>query len=48
LIDALNEESKEWVMPALVYLQEKYAPVEMKEIKPLSVAEVKGLIAWEF
>jgi len=48
LIDALNEESKVWILPALKYLIEKYSPSEMKEVKPLSVEEVKALIAWEF
>jgi len=48
LLDALNEESKEWILPALDYLKEKYSPAGLKEVKPLSVAEVKGLIGWEF
>ena len=48
LIDALNDESKEWILPALAYLKEKYAPTGLQEVKPLSVAEVKGLIGWEF
>ncbi len=49
LIDNLNTESKEWILPALNYLKEKYSPAEgLKEITPLSTVEVKGLIAWEF
>lgn len=48
LTDNINEESKQWILPALVYLKEKYAPSELGEIKPLSVDEVKGLIAWSF
>jgi len=48
LIDALNEESKAWIVPALKYLIGKYSPSELKEVKPLSVEEVKGLIAWGF
>ena len=48
LIDNLNEESKAWILPAFNYLKEKYAPSELKEVKPLSIVEVKDLIAWEF
>ncbi len=48
LIDALNEESKQWLTPAINFLKEKYSFSELKEIKPLSVDEVRGLIAWEF
>ena len=48
LIDALNDESKEWILPALTYLKEKFALTGLQKVKPLSVAEVKGLIAWEF
>jgi len=47
LIDNLDEESKAWILPALSYLKEKYAPSELSEVKPLSTDEVKGLIAWE-
>ena len=48
LIDALNDESKEWILPALAYLKEKYAPSGLQEVKPLSLVEVQGLIGWEF
>ena len=48
LLDALNDESKVWITPALAWLKEKYAPSELKEVKPLSVEEVNGLIGWEF
>jgi len=48
LVDALNEESKTWILPALNYSVGKYSPSELKDIKPLSVEDVKGLIAWEF
>ncbi len=48
LIDNLNEESKQWIMPAVNYLKEKYSPSELKEVKPLSTDEVKDLIGWEF
>ena len=48
IIDNLNEESKQWIEPALNYLKEKYAPSELVQIRPLSTDEVKGLVAWEF
>lgn len=48
LIDALNEESKVWILPALNYLIGKYSPSKLKDVKPLSVEEVKGLLAWDF
>lgn len=48
LIDNLNEESKNWILPALNYLKEKYSPSELSETMPLSTEEVKALIAWEF
>lgn len=48
LTDNLNDESKQWILPALSYLKGKYTPSELAEITPLSVEEVKGLIGWEF
>jgi len=48
LIDNLNEESTQWILPALNYLKEKYSPAELKEVTPLSTDEVKNLIAWDF
>lgn len=48
LIDNLDEESKLWIAPALNYLKEKHTPAELKEVEPLSVDEVKGVIAWDF
>ncbi|MBI4929823.1 MAG: acyl-CoA dehydrogenase family protein [Bacteroidetes bacterium] len=49
LIDNLNEESKQWILPSLKFLKEKYQSTdELKEVKPLSAEEVKQLIAWEF
>jgi acyl-CoA dehydrogenase len=48
LIDAQNEESKIWILPALNYLVGKYSPSELKDVKPLSVEDVRGLIAWEY
>jgi acyl-CoA dehydrogenase len=48
LLDEVNEESKVWILPALNWLIAKYSPSELKEVKPLSVEEVRGLLAWEF
>ena len=48
LIDNLNEDSKSWILPSLNHLKEKYSPTELPEITPLSVDEVKELIAWKF
>jgi len=48
LIDNLDEESKDWILPALNYLKEKHTPSELTVVKPLSTVEVKELIAWEF
>jgi len=48
LLNALNEESKPWILPALAWLKEKFAPADLPVVKPLSVAEVQGLIAWDF
>ena len=48
LIEALNDENKEWILPALRYHKDQYKPNGLQKVKPLSVAEVKGLIGWEF
>ena len=48
LINNLNEESRPWIIPALNWLTEKYSPSTLKEVQPLSVEAVKGLIGWEF
>lgn len=47
LIDNLTDESKAWIAPAISFLKNRFAPAPLHEIKPLSVEEVKGLIAWE-
>ena len=47
LIDNINKESEAWIFPALHYLKGKYTPSELAEVVPLSVTEVKGLVAWE-
>ncbi|WP_034258770.1 acyl-CoA dehydrogenase family protein [Aequorivita capsosiphonis] len=48
LIEALDEESKVWIQPAVDFLKEKYSSDKLKAIKPLSTEEVKEMIAWEF
>jgi acyl-CoA dehydrogenase len=47
LLDEVNNESKQWIAPTVHYLKEKLSTSELKEIKPLNVEEVKGLIGWE-
>ena len=48
LIEAMNSTNKTWIEPALNYLTEHYNSPGLKANKPLSVNEVKGLIAWDF
>lgn len=48
LIDNLNDESREWILPSLNYLREKYSPADLKEAIPLQADEVKKLVAWDF
>lgn len=48
LLDELNEESKVWILPALNWLIAKYSPSELKQVNPLSIEELSGLLAWEF
>ncbi|MGP8214169.1 MAG: acyl-CoA dehydrogenase family protein [Bacteroidia bacterium] len=47
LVDALNDESSQWLVPAIDYLKSKYEPAVLKEQKPISPDEVRNLIAWE-
>lgn len=47
LVDALDEGSKAWIEPALKYLTDAYVGGGLKAVKPLSVEEVKGLVAWD-
>jgi len=46
-VDALNEDSRAWIEPALKYLTEQYTGVGLQVVKPLSVDEVNGLLGWE-
>lgn len=48
LLDNLNSESEAWIAPSVRFLKERLAPSGLGEVKPLSVQEVKGLMAWEF
>lgn len=47
LLNELNEESKQWITPAVNYLVEKYSGSALKETTPLSVKQVHDLIGWE-
>ncbi|MBI2969066.1 MAG: acyl-CoA dehydrogenase family protein [Bacteroidetes bacterium] len=48
LINALNKESKNWILPALNFLKNKFTGTELKTTKPLTAEEVRNLIAWSF
>lgn len=48
LLDNLNNESAAWINPSVQFLKDRLAPAVLSEVKPLSVEEVKGLMAWEF
>lgn len=47
LLDNLNEESAAWILPAFDYLKAKYAGDGLSAVKPLTVEQVKGLVAWD-
>ena len=48
LVDAMDEDSKAWIEPALKFLADKYTGDSLKTVKPLSAKEVAGLIGWQF
>jgi len=48
LSDVRDEISKTWIDPALKFMTDKYTGQALHTIKPLSVTEVNGLIAWDF
>lgn len=48
LLDNLNNESAAWINPSVQFLKERLAPATLSEVKPLTVEEVKGLLAWDF
>jgi acyl-CoA dehydrogenase len=47
LINALDEESKEWIVPAINFLKEKFSSTELKIMHPLSTDAVKKMVGWE-
>lgn len=47
LIDNLNEESSAWISPSINWLKEKYNSNGLNPVKPLSVQEVKNMVAWD-
>ncbi|MBP6732724.1 MAG: hypothetical protein KA149_11735, partial [Chitinophagales bacterium] len=47
LIDNLNDESGTWINPSITYLKEKYNANGLSAVKPLSVEEVRNMVAWE-
>ncbi len=48
LIEATDQESKAWIAPALNFLRRRYESSAMEKVQPLSLNEVKSLIAWEY
>ncbi len=47
LIDNLNDESATWINPSITYLKDKYTANGLSAVKPLSVEEVRNMVAWE-
>ncbi|PCJ84537.1 MAG: acyl-CoA dehydrogenase [Flavobacteriales bacterium] len=47
LIEASDEESRDWVLPALHFLKSKNETSDLQPIRPLSRKEVEMLVAWE-
>ncbi len=48
LIDNLDANTSVWIQPALNYLISVYTPsADLKQVKVLSVEEVKGLVGWK-
>jgi acyl-CoA dehydrogenase len=48
LMESLDEESKEWILPSIDFLKEKFSSTELKIMYPLSTDAVKKMIGWEF
>jgi Flp pilus assembly CpaF family ATPase len=46
LLDAMDEESKEWIVPALDFLISKYEQGGLHVVKPLAVKQVKDMMGW--
>lgn len=47
LIDNLNTESSAWLTPSINYLTAKYKGSELGVVTPLSVDEVRAMVAWD-
>lgn len=48
LTDEINEESQQWILPALSFLKQKYnGSAALNTVTPLSVNEVTALIGWQ-
>jgi hypothetical protein len=48
LLEALDEESKEWIVPAIDFLKMRYEPETLKTVQPLSTDAVKKMMGWKF
>jgi alkylation response protein AidB-like acyl-CoA dehydrogenase len=46
LLEAMDEESKEWIAPAIDFLKTRYEPEVLKTIQPLSTDVVKKMMGW--
>jgi len=47
LINNLNPESSAWLTPSINYLKDKYTANGLSPIKPLTIEEVRNMVAWE-
>lgn len=47
LLDNLNTESAAWITPSVNYLKEKYTNNGLTVVIPLSVDEVRAMVAWD-
>lgn len=47
LIDNINEESSAWLVPSINWLKAKYNSDGLQVVKPLTIEEVKNMVAWE-
>jgi acyl-CoA dehydrogenase len=47
-LKSLNPESKKWILPSICYFRKKKTFPQPELSKPLGIAEIKAMIAWEF
>jgi acyl-CoA dehydrogenase len=47
LMEALDEEGKEWILHSIDFLKEKYSSTELKIMHPLSSDAIKKMMGWE-